>query len=243
MAQKRRSDSASSLPTGSHIWPSKRYTELHKRSLEDPERFWAEEARRLDWYKTWDRVLDWDPPYARWFVGGKLNASYQCVDRHVKTWRRSKVAIYWEGELGETRVLSYSTLYREVNRFASVLQKLDVKKGDRVILYLPMIPELPIFMLACARIGAVHTVIFSGFSAQGMSDRANDTQAKVIVTADGGYRRGKAIALKEIADEAVKTSPSVEKVIVVKRTGEQVPMTPGRDFWLSQLLDEPEEKV
>ena len=240
MTQKRRSDNASSLPTGSHIWPSKRYTELHKRSLEDPERFWAEEARRLDWYKTWDRVLDWDPPYARWFVGGKLNASYQCVDRHVKTWRRSKVAIYWEGELGETRVLSYSTLYREVNRFASVLQKLDVKKGDRVILYLPMIPELPIFMLACARIGAVHTVIFSGFSAQGMSDRANDTQAKVIVTADGGYRRGKAIALKEIADEAIKTSPSVEKVIMVKRTGAQVPMTEGRDFWLSQLLDEAE---
>ncbi len=243
MAQKRRTDSASSLPTGSHIWPSKRYTELHKRSLEDPERFWAEEARKLDWYKTWDRVLDWDPPYARWFVGGKLNASYQCVDRHVKTWRRSKVAIYWEGELGETRVLSYSTLYREVNRFASVLQKLGVVKGDRVILYLPMIPELPIFMLACARIGAVHTVIFSGFSAQGMSDRANDTQAKVIITADGGYRRGKAIALKEIADEAVKTSPSIEKVIVVKRTGEQVPMTAGRDFWLSQLLDEAEKLV
>ncbi|TET73702.1 MAG: acetyl-coenzyme A synthetase, partial [Dehalococcoidia bacterium] len=173
MSDDRGLDSASSLPTGSRMWPSKRYAEMHLRALQDPERFWAEEARKLDWYKTWDRVLDWNPPYARWFVGGKLNACYQCVDRHVKTWRRSKVAIYWEGEAGETRVLSYSTLFREVNRFASVLQKLGVKKGDRVALYLPMIPELPIFMLACARIGAVHTVIFSGFSAHALADRVN----------------------------------------------------------------------
>ena len=180
------------LPTGSRVWPLKRYAEMHRRSLEDPEGFWAGEARKLDWYKTWDRVLDWDPPYARWFVGGRLNASYQCVDRHVKTWRKSKVAVYWEGETGETRVLSYSTLSREVNRTASVLRKLGVKDGDRVALYLPMIPELPIFMLACARIGAVHTVIFSGFSAQSIADRVNDLKAKVIITprtgATGGAR-------------------------------------------------------
>ncbi|MFC1954755.1 AMP-binding protein, partial [Chloroflexota bacterium] len=172
-----------SLPTETRIWPMKRYTELHRRSLEDPEGFWAEEARKLDWDETWDTVLDWNPPYARWFTGGKLNASVQCVDRHVKTWRKSKVAIYWEGENGETRVLSYSSLYRDVNRFASVLKKLGVKKGDKVILYLPMIPELPTFMLACARIGAVHTVIFSGFSAQALGDRIQDTQAKIVITA------------------------------------------------------------
>jgi len=237
------SDSAASLPTGLRMWPSKRYAEMHRRSLEDPEGFWSEEARKLDWYKTWDQVLDWDPPYARWFVGGKLNACYQCVDRHVKTWRKSKVAIYWEGELGETRVLSYSTLFRAVNRFASALKQLGVKKGDRIALYLPMTPELPIFMLACARIGAVHTVIFSGFSARAIADRVNDTQAKVIVTADGGYRRGKIVALKEIVDEAAKLCPSVESMIVVKRTGEPVPMTDGRDLWLSSMLDNAEMRV
>jgi len=239
----RGSDSAASLPTGSRMWPSKRYADMHAGSLQDPERFWAEQARKLDWYKTWDRVLDWEPPYARWFVGGKLNACYQCVDRHVQTWRRSKVAIYWEGETGDTRVLSYSTLYREVNRFASVLLKLGVKKGDRVALYLSMTPELPIFMLACARIGAVHTVIFSGFSAQAIADRVNDIQAKVLITADGAYRRGKVLGLKKIADEAAGLSPSVEKIIVVRRTGEKVPMKKDRDFMLSELLDKADTVV
>jgi len=234
----RGSGSATSLPTGTRVWPGKRLAEMHRRALEEPERFWAEEARRLDWYRTWDKVLEWDPPYARWFVGGMLNASYQCVDRHVKTWRRSKVAMYWEGETGETRVLSYSTLFREVNRFASVLRKLGVEKGDRVALYLPMVPELPIFMLACARIGAVHTVIFSGFSAKAIADRVNDIQAKILVTADGAYRRGKVLALKEIVDEAVGSAPSVEKVVVVRRTGDKVSMKQGRDLWLSSLLDE-----
>jgi len=239
----RAEDSASSLPTGSRMWPFKRYSEIHARSLADPQRFWAEEARGLDWYRTWDRVLDWNPPYARWFSGGLLNACYQCVDRHVRTWRKSKVAIYWEGEHGETRVLSYSTLFREVNRFASVLKKLGVKKGDRVALYLPMIPELPIFMLACARIGAVHTVIFSGFSAQAIADRIGDTQAKLIVTADGGYRRGKVLELKEIVDEAAELCPSVEKVIVVNRTGREVPLKEGRDVRLLSLLNEADKLV
>ncbi len=240
MTNSHESDGASSLPTGLRMWPFKRYAEMHRRSLEDPNGFWAEQARKLDWYKTWDRVLDWNPPYARWFVGGKLNACYQCVDRHVKTWRRSKVAIYWEGENGETRVLSYSTLFRDVNRYASALQQIGVKKGDRIALYLPMIPELPVFMLACARIGAVHTVIFSGFGAQAMCDRIEDTKAKVIITSDGGYRRGKIVPLKEIADEAAKQCSTVEKILVVKRTGHQVPMTEGRDVWLSSLLDEAE---
>jgi len=231
------------LPTDMRLWPLKRYAEMYRRSLDDPERFWAEEARKLDWYRTWDRVLVWEPPYARWFVGGRLNASYQCVDRHVKTWRKSKVAIYWEGEGGETRVLSYSTLFREVNRLASVLQKLGIEKGDRVALYLPMIPELPIFMLACARIGAVHTVIFSGFSARAIADRLNDTGAKLLITADGGYRRGRILPLKETADEAVRLSPSVERMVVVRRTGQPVPMREGRDFWLHSLLAEAEKLV
>ena len=158
------------LPSESVYWPFKKYMDMYNQSIKDPERFWAEEARKLDWFKTWDTVLEWDPPFARWFAGGKINASYQCLDRHVKTWRRSKVAIYWEGELGDSQVLSYSTLYRWVNKFASVLQNLGVNKGDTVALYLPMIPELPIFMLACARIGAPHTVVFSGFSAQALAE-------------------------------------------------------------------------
>ncbi|MDY6893653.1 MAG: acetate--CoA ligase [Chloroflexota bacterium] len=236
-------DTACSIPTDVRIWPSKRYQELHTRSVQTPEEFWAEEAYKLDWHKTWDRVLDWDPPYARWFVGGKLNACYQCVDRHVKTWRRSKVAIYWEGENGDTRVLSYSTLFREVNRYASVLKNLGVVKGDRIALYLPMIPELPIFMLACARIGAIHTVIFSGFSSQALCDRIMDTQAKIVITADGGYRRGKIIPLKETADDAVSKCPCIQSIIVVKRTGNQVPMTEGRDHWLHSLFGEYETFV
>jgi len=223
---------------GSRVWPIRHYIDMHRRSLEDPEGFWAEQARKLDWYKTWDQVLDWDPPYARWFVGGRLNACYQCVDRHVKTWRKSKVAIYWEGEEAEEKVLSYSTLFRQVNQLASVLKNLDIKKGDRVALYLPMIPEAVIAMLACARIGAVHTVIFSGFSAQAVANRVQDTEAKLIITADGGYRRGKIIPLKKKIDDIIDDCPTVEKIITVNRTGEAVSMKEGRDHWFSELMEE-----
>jgi len=227
----------------SKYWPRRRYFDIYERSLRDPEGFWEEEARKLDWFRTWDKVLDWAPPFAKWFAGGELNACYQCVDRHVKTWRKSKVAIYWEGEPGDTRVLSYSTLYREVNRCASVLQKLGIGKGDTIALYLPMIPELPIFMLAAGRIGATHTVIFSGFSAQALADRINDIGAKLVVTADGGYRRGTAMRLKALADEAVALSPCVEKCVVVKRTGTDVDMQEGRDFWYDELLENAEPWV
>ena len=225
------------LPTNNYFWPLKRYLDMYKRSLEDPEGFWGEQAKLLDWDKPWDKVLDWKPPYGRWFVGGRLNVSTQCVDRHAKTWRKNKVAIYWEGETGDTRTLSYADLYHEVNRFAFALKKLGVKKGDRVVIYLPMIPELTIAMLACARLGAIHCVVFSGFSAQAIADRVVDSKSKIIITANGGYRRGKILPLKEIVDEAVKLSPGIEKVLVVKYTGHEAAFDAKTDVWLSDLMD------
>jgi acetyl-CoA synthetase len=231
------------LPVELKYWPIKRYMDTYKKSLDDIEKFWEQEARKLEWFRTWDRVLQWDQPFAKWFPGGLINACYLCVDRHLKTWRRNKVAISWEGENGEEKTLSYSQLYREVNRLASVLKKLGVKDGDRIALYLPMIPELPISMLASARIGAIHTVIFSGFSSMALADRINDTEAKVLVTADGGYRRGKTISLKEIVDTALENTSSIEKVIVVKRTGQEVKMKDGRDFWYHEIVKDVKEDV
>ena len=232
-----------SLPVELKYWPTKRYMDIYQKSLDDIEEFWEQEARRLEWFRTWDRVLDWDPPFAKWFPGGMLNASYLCVDRHLKTWRRNKVAIYWEGENGEERTLSYSQLYREVNRLASALQRLGVRDGDRVAIYLPMIPELPIAMLATARIGAIHTVVFSGFSSMALADRINDTEAKVVITSDGGFRRGKIIQLKRIVDEALKHTPSVEKVIIVKRTGQEIKMKEERDLWYHEIAEHTETNV
>jgi len=169
---------------------------VYERAARDPESFWAEFARELEWIKPWDRVLEWKYPYARWFDGGKLNASVNCLDRHVRTARRNKAAIIWEGEPGDRRTLTYWDLYRQVGAFANVLKSLGVKRGDRVALYLPLIPELAIAMLACARIGAVHSVVFGGFSAESLRDRINDAEAVLLVTADGGYRRGHVVPLK-----------------------------------------------
>jgi acetyl-CoA synthetase len=197
--------------------------------------FWAKQTDQLTWFKHWEQLLDWKPPFAKWFLGGKLNAAYNCVDRHTLTWRRNKAAIIWEGEPGDSRVITYQELQREVCRFGSVLKHNGVKKGDRVTIYMPMIPEAAVAMLACARIGAIHSVVFGGFSAESLKDRINDCSAKILVTADGGYRRGNIVPLKQIANDALKDTPSVEKVIVVKRIGHESLVehgwVDGRDVW------------
>jgi acetyl-CoA synthetase len=225
------------LPTSTKIFPVNRYLDLHKESLENIEEFWSKTASdNLSWFKTWDKILDWSPPFARWFVGAKLNVCYNCLDRHIASDIRNRIAYYWEGEKGEKRAISYQELYFEVNKFACILKGLGITKQDRVTIYLPMIPELPVAMLACARLGAAFTVVFSGFSSQALSDRMNDSASAVLITADGGYRRGKIIPLKKISDEALETSPQVKKVIVYKRTGEEVAMKEGRDMWWSDLV-------
>ena len=213
------------------------YDRLWKMSAEEPERFWGDQAENLlSWSKKWTRVLDWREPHAEWFVGGTLNASVNCVDRHAATWRKNKAAIIWEGEPGDTRVLTYGELHREVSRFANVLKAQGIVQGDVVTIYMPMIPELPIALLACARIGAIHCVVFGGFSAEAVADRNNDAQAKLVITADGGYRRGAVVGLKENIDAALAKSPTVKKVIVVQRTGKTVSMHAGRDFWWHDLM-------
>ncbi|TLZ64921.1 MAG: acetate--CoA ligase [Methanobacteriota archaeon] len=201
----------------------------------DPEGFWAAEAEKLHWIKHWDKVLEWNLPFAKWFVGGRLNVSENCLDRHLRSPRRNKVAIQWEGEPGERRSLTYHQLWREVNRFANVLKGLGVRRGDRVTIYMPMVPELPIAMLACSRIGAIHSVIFGGFSAQSIKDRVEDADSHVLVTADAGIRRGNLIPLKQTVDEALSGSEIVQHVIVYRRAGIDVPMYPGRDRWWHEL--------
>ncbi len=213
---------------------------VYERAAADPEAFWAEMAEQLDWYKKWDEVLRWDPPHAEWFVGGKLNACYNCVDRHVHNGRRNQAAIIWEGEPGERRTLTYWDLYRETNKLANALKSLGVEKGDRVAIYMPMIPELPIAMLACARIGAIHSVVFGGFSAEALRDRIVDAGAKVLITADGGYRRGQIIPLKNDADYALRETPSIEHVIIVERGDFPLRIVEGRDHWYHRLLQEAE---
>jgi acetyl-CoA synthetase len=220
-----------------HVKSLDEYRELYQRSVDDPEGFWAEQAEALHWQRKWDRVLDWQPPFARWFVGGRLNLSENCLDRHLAGWRRNKAAIRWEGEPGETRTLTYQELHRDVCRFANVLKALGVQKGDPVGIYMPMIPETAIAMLACARIGAPHSVVFGGFSAESLRDRMNDAQARVIVTADGAYRRGTIVHLKASVDAAHPGTPSVKNVVVVRRTGEEIPMHLGRDHWWHELME------
>jgi acetyl-CoA synthetase len=212
---------------------------VYERAAADPEAFWADFARELEWMRPWDEVLRWKSPNAQWFVGGKINASVNCLDRHVRTARRNKAAIIWEGEPGDRRTLTYWDLLRDVSAFANVLKSLGVKKGDRVALYLPLIPELAIAMLACARIGAIHSVVFGGFSAESLRDRINDAQAVLLVTADGGYRRGHVVPLKQMADEALRDTPSIRHVIVVQRqAGGPIPVDikEGRDQWYHSLM-------
>ena len=202
-----------------------------------PEDFWARQAEsELHWFKPWDKVLEWEPPHAKWFVGGRINISYNCLDRHLPTWRRNKAALIWEGEPGDARTFTYQQLHTEVCRFANVLKKIGVEQGDRVALYLPLVPELAISMLACARIGATHSVVFGGFSSAALVDRINDAQCKVVVTADGGWRRGNEVKLKAAVDEALRETPSVKSCIVVKRTGRQIHMEPGRDHWWHEMI-------
>ena len=213
------------------------YEALWRESHDDPEGFWGKLAEELHWFKPFDKVLEWNEPYAKWFVGGQTNASYNCLDVHLDTSRKNKAAILWEGEPGDERVLTYQTLHREVCKFANVLKGLGIGAGDVVSVYMPMVPELVVALLACARIGAAHSVIFAGFSSEAIADRNNDAQAKLIITADGGWRRGKQLPLKANVDEALEKSPTVEKCIVLERVGNHVTMKPDRDLWWHELME------
>ncbi len=212
------------------------YERLYRQSLDDPESFWGDVAAELHWFKRWDRVQEWDEPHVRWFVGGQTNLAYNCLDLQIERGRGNKVALHWEGEPGDRRTLTYQELLLEVERFANVLKSRGVAKGDRVAIYLPMIPEAAVAMLACARIGAPHSVVFGGFSAQALADRINDAQAKLVVTADGGYRRGNVLPLKPAVDEALRNCASVTSVVTVKRAGNDVDMEPGRDVWYHEAM-------
>jgi len=241
--------SESSLPFDDRVYPGKMDKNAQptllkaewEKSIKNPQEFWAEKAKAIDWFKTWDKVLDdSNRPFYKWFAGGVLNISYNALDRHLNTPKKNMLAYIWEGEDGEVRTYSYYQLYREVNKLAKVFKDLGLKKGDRVSVYLPMIPELPITLLACSRIGAVHTVVFSGFSAEALADRINDSGAKVVVTADGAYRRGKTVTLKDTADRALQITPNVQHMIVVRRTKQEVPMKEGRDVWYHEAMSKVE---
>jgi len=233
MAEKRTIYPPSELAKNAYIRSMDEYKEIYQRSIDDPEGFWAEMAEQLDWFKKWDKVLveDFAEGQHQWFVGGKLNVCYNCLDRHLSTWRKNKAALIWEGDAGDTKSLTYQELYYHVCKFANVLKKYGVKKGDRITIYLPMILELPIAMLACARIGAVHSVVFGGFSADALRDRMLDCESTLLICADGYYRGGKVICSKNNADEALTACPEVKNAIVVKRADIEVNMEKGRDHW------------
>ncbi|HVG37725.1 MAG TPA: AMP-binding protein, partial [Pyrinomonadaceae bacterium] len=221
-----------------HVRSAEEYERLRAEARESPETYWARVAEELRWFRKWDEVLRWESPHAQWFTGGKINIADNCLDRHLETWRKNKAAIIWEGEPGEVRTLTYAQLHREVCRFANVLKRLGVEKGDRVALYMPMIPELAVAMLACARIGAPHSIVFGGFSSDSLRDRINDAGCKAVVTADGGWRRGQIVQLKQMADEALKDTPSIKSVVLVQRMPDmamQVHVKEGRDHWYHRL--------
>jgi acetyl-CoA synthetase len=220
-----------------HVKSMDEYERLYKESVDDPDKFWSCVASELHWFKKWDKVLEWNCPWAKWFVGGQFNLSYNCLDRHVETGRKDKAAIIWESEPGEIRTLTYQQLHREVQKFANVLKSLGVMQGDRVAIYMGMTPELPIAMLACARIGAPHTVVFGGFSSNALIDRIHDSQASMVVTQDGSYRRGSEVKLFPAVEEALKSCPSVKNVIVYQRTGTAINMQAPRDHWWHELMD------
>ena len=238
LQEKRLFPPAAEFSRQAHIKSLEDYQQLYEKAKADPQKFWADLAEtELHWFGKWDTVLDWQPPFAKWFVGGKINISYNCLDRHLTTWRRNKAALIWEGEPGDSRTLTYAQLHREVCQFANVLKQLGVQKGDRVGIYMPMIPEVAIAMLACARIGAAHSVVFGGFSAEALRDRLIDGQAKLVVTADGGWRKDAIVPLKEQVDKALANGavPTVTDVLVVKRTSQEINMEPDRDHWWHDL--------
>jgi len=239
MSEKRVFPPSAEVSAQAHIKSVSEYDTICRKAAEDPETFWAGIASELHWFQKWDRVLDWDLPFAKWFVGGKTNISFNCLDRHLQTHRKNKVALLWEGEPGDKQTFSYWRLWQEVNKFANVLKSMGVKKGDRVTIYMGRIPELIIAMLATAKVGAVHSVVYGGFSEHALADRIEDAQSRVLITCDGAWLRGNVVELKKIADQAVHRSPVVEHVIVVKRTGQDVPMQAGRDFWYHDLMKLP----
>ncbi len=237
LKESRRFEPPAEFQSRARIGSIEEYEKLYKESIENRDSFWSNIARELHWFQPWTEVLRWNPPHAEWFVEGKTNLSYNCLDVHLESWRRNKAAIIWEGEPGDTRVLTFQMLHHEVCRFANVLKRLGIEKGDRVAIYMPLVPELAIAMLACARIGAPHSIVFGGFSAEALADRINDASAKLVITADGGYRRGKIVPLKETVDEAVTKSPCIENVVVYKRTGGSVSFHPERDHWWHELME------
>ena len=234
--EQRKFECPSEFSSQAHIKSLDEYERIYRESVEQPEKFWGRIANELHWFKKWDKVLEWDCPWAKWFVGGRINLSYNCLDRHVQTWRKNKAALIWESEPGEVRTLTYQQLHREVQKFANVLKSLGIKKGDRIAIYMGMTPELPIAMLACARIGATHSVVFGGFSSNALVDRIQDSQAAAVITQDGSYRRGSEVKLFPAVDEALKSCPSVKHVIVYKRTGTPSQMNPPRDHWWHEVM-------